>query len=289
VLRDVINSGVDPHYWFAGVRAGLITNDTDFIHSEQKIKELSKFLKENVSKEERQHAKMANFGFGGGMQYSTFYKNGRKQGVKMTIDAAKKLREDWVSAFPEVNEQFKAEPMPANKAVVTGFGLSLSSMPVAYGGGDDDDDDDSGGDKQKYRAHLINGMVRSNGSYCSILNIQFQGTAAYGLKLGLWNMAMAGFLPRIVNEVHDEVNYWLYPRELKEYIPVVEKCMIDGMRLACPDVKVKVETTCMLHWDKNAVEFKDVKWDDEGRPIIEEPPFVKEVYGLSTTEKEKES
>ena len=59
-LRDVINADVDPHYWFAGVRDGLITNDTSFIHSPQKIADLKKFLEENISKEARQHAKMAN-------------------------------------------------------------------------------------------------------------------------------------------------------------------------------------------------------------------------------------
>ena len=57
VLRDVINADVDPHSWFAGVRDGLITGDTDFIHSQQKIDELKQFLKENISKEARQHAK----------------------------------------------------------------------------------------------------------------------------------------------------------------------------------------------------------------------------------------
>ena len=220
------------------------------------------------------------------MQYETFYRNGRKQGVKMTLEDAKQLREAWVSAFPEVNEQFKPEAMPAKKAVAQGFGLNLSAVPVsAYAGEDDDDEDeDDSGNRQKFQAHLINGMVRSNGTYCSILNIQFQGLAAYGLKLGLWNMAMHGYLPRIVNEVHDEVNYWLWPGELKTHIPIVEKCMIDGMRLACPDVKVKVETNCMLHWDKDSPKFEDIQWDDAGNPIIEEPPFVKEVYGISSSD-----
>ena len=227
------------------------------------------------------------------MQYETFYKNCRKQGVKLTKDDAKLLREQWVSAFPEMNEQFKPELMPSKQAVAKSFSLNLnmsSLVPAnaSYAANEDDDDDEEDDDsdsKQKFVAHLINGMIRSNGTYCSILNIQFQGLAAYGLKLGMWNMAMKGYLPRLVNEVHDEVNYWLWPDELKTHIPIVEKCMIDGMRAACPDVKVKVETNCMLHWDKDAPKFQDIQWDDNGNPIIEEPPFVKEAYGISSDEK----
>ena len=199
----------------------------------------------------------------------------------MTMDDAEELRKEWTSAFPEVKLHFNPEQASNKKAVRFGYGMDAE---------DEDEDDEiqeDTGDKRLFVAHLINGMTRNNGSYCSILNIQFQGLAAYGLKLGLWNMAMAGFLPRMLNEVHDEANYWLMPDELKTYIPVAEDCMIRGMRVACPDVKVKVESTCMLHWDKNAVEFNKLEWDDQGRPIIEEPPFVQEVYGIKSSSEQE--
>ena len=72
--------------------------------------------------------------------------------------------------------------------------------------------------------------------------------------------------------------YWLYPDELETVIPIIERCMIDGMRMATPDVAVGVETTCMHHWDKGAKEFEKLKalrkdnepWDY----VIEEPAFV---------------
>lgn len=93
----------------------------------------------------------------------------------------------------------------------------------------------------------------------------------------MWNMAMAGYLPRMVNMIHDEVLYYLYPDELKTHIPIIEKCMIDGMRAATPHVRVGVESSCMLHWDKGAVEFDKIKWTEDGLPLIDEPPYVAEV------------
>lgn len=203
----------------------------------------------------------------------------------MTFENATELRLEWIAAYTEMSEHMKPEELPKTRVVARGFGLPGMYAPPP----DEDEQDDDPGDDRLFVAHLINGMTRNRCTYCASLNSQFQPIAAYGIKMGLWKMAMEGYLDRIVNEVHDEANYWLYPDELRTHIPIIEKCMIDGMRLACPDVMVKVESSCMLHWDKNAVEFKDIVWDDEGRPVIEEPPFVKEVYGIKETEKETES
>lgn len=60
-MADVINAGVDPHRWFAGVRDGLITNDTSFINAPKKVEEMKAYLKENITSEQRQHSKAANF------------------------------------------------------------------------------------------------------------------------------------------------------------------------------------------------------------------------------------
>jgi hypothetical protein len=78
----------------------------------------------------------------------------------------------------------------------------------------------------------------------------------------------------------------LKPEELKEWIPEVERLMISGMKLATPHIKVGVETSCMLHWDKGAVPFEKIEWTEDGRPIIEEPHFVQEVYNTNIAEKQ---
>lgn len=53
------------------------------------------------------------------------------------------------------------------------------------------------------------------------------------------------------------------------------------MNSAIPDVKVGVESSCMTHWDKKAVEFHELKWDEQGRPLIEEPLFVQNILKMA--------
>ena len=62
VMGDIINAGIDPHRWFAGVRKGLIDASTEFTKDPKACAEMEKFLEENITKAERQAAKAGNFG-----------------------------------------------------------------------------------------------------------------------------------------------------------------------------------------------------------------------------------
>ena len=62
VMADIINAGVDPHRWFAGVRSKIIDSKTDFCKDPKAVEEMNEFLKANISKELRQTAKACNFG-----------------------------------------------------------------------------------------------------------------------------------------------------------------------------------------------------------------------------------
>lgn len=62
VMRDVINAGIDPHRWFAGVMDKVIKPDLKHKDDPKWVTELKAFLKENVPDAARQKAKMANFG-----------------------------------------------------------------------------------------------------------------------------------------------------------------------------------------------------------------------------------
>ena len=57
VLGTIINADVCPHYFFAGVMMGLIDADVSFCKDPQEVERVKKFLKEHVSKDERQRAK----------------------------------------------------------------------------------------------------------------------------------------------------------------------------------------------------------------------------------------
>ena len=62
VMRDVINAGLDPHRWFAGVRAKIITPDLTHKDDPEWVKEINALLKAEASDGARQRAKSANFG-----------------------------------------------------------------------------------------------------------------------------------------------------------------------------------------------------------------------------------
>lgn len=130
------------------------------------------------------------------MAAARFYENCREQGMKLTPEEAAEMREDWIKAFTEMGQHMQATPIRETTSTMRFFGMD-----------DDEDDEDEeensdGKPKQLYRAVLVNGMVRNRCTYCSALNIQFQGLAAYGMKMAMWNMAMAGYLPRMVNMIH---------------------------------------------------------------------------------------
>ena len=207
------------------------------------------------------------------MSDNRFFINCREQGLHMSYEDAVRVRRIWIDTFKEMQQHMNPEEIK-DSGQLAGY-----YDPDPQDG--DEDDQDEQNDKRRFRATIINGMKRNRCSYCSALNIHFQGLTAYGAKLAMWNMAMAGLLPRMINFVHDEVIYWLWPDELKTVIPVVETCMIEGMRIACPHVKIGVETSCMWHWDKSKeghVKYNDMQWADDGSPVIPEPKFVMEAY-----------
>ena len=60
VMGDIINADVDPHYWFAGVRAGYVSGDVSFTADPKEVERMRALLSEKVSKKQRQDAKAAN-------------------------------------------------------------------------------------------------------------------------------------------------------------------------------------------------------------------------------------
>ena len=277
VMRDVINAGLDPHRWFAGVRAKIITPDLTHKDDPEWVKETNALLKAEVSDSARQKAKSANFGFPGALGTKRFFQNSREQGVEFTIEEADKLRDEWINTFTEMKEHMKPERVKSPTVYGDPFGFNKGGADV-----DEDEDDDDDNSKDRYRCVLTCGQVRTNCSYNAACNMAFQGLAAVGAKVAGWNLVLHGYHGRLSNFVHDEYLYCLYPEELKTHIPIIEQLMLDGMRTVIPDVKLGVETTCMLHWDKKATPFEDLKWDGD-LPIIEEPPYVKEVLGSHVT------
>lgn len=200
--------------------------------------------------------------FPGAMSAATFYTHCREGGVVITQQEAREMRDAWIGAFKEM--QLHTNPQRAKN----------KDMFFKHYGGGDEEEEDTG---PRYVATTITGMVRNNCSYNSACNVQFQGPTAHGAKEALWNVYKAGYGKNMLQFVHDELIYWLYPKDVRATIPIIEECMLSGMRTVVKHVKIGVESSLMLHWDKGAKEMSEIQWTDDGLPILEEPEFVKRI------------
>jgi len=94
------------------------------------------------------------------------------------------------------------------------------------------------------------GRLRFGASYCARHNTLFQGLAADGAKLALYDLVRAGY--RVVAFVHDEVVV-----EVPETADVeaekqkIKTIMVEAMRRVCPDVAIDAELVVAKCWSKN--------------------------------------
>ncbi|MAV64732.1 MAG: hypothetical protein CMG00_06030 [Candidatus Marinimicrobia bacterium] len=157
---------------------------------------------ESVVKWQRQAAKAANFGFPGGLGIETFIKFAKGYDIELTYDEASNMKKTWFNAFPEMKEYLQGE---------VGHVWTRS------------------------------GRLRANTTFCAEKNTPFQGMAADGAKVALWNLTKAGFT--IVGFVHDEIICEVPLNEVEFKKKQMEKIMIDSMQIVVPDVKIAVEST----------------------------------------------
>ena len=134
VMADKINNGEDLHKYYAGILFGKSP--------------------EKVTKEERQAAKAANFGFPGGLGTKTFIEFSRGYGLELTESEASRMKDVWFDAFPEMQDYLRDSD-----------GIIMTTT----------------------------GRIRGNTTFCAEKNTPFQGLAADGAKLALFYLQKAGF------------------------------------------------------------------------------------------------
>jgi len=181
VMGDKINDGADLHRYYASV---LYSKDIT-----------------DVTKDERQSAKAANFGFPGGLGIDTFIQFARGYSLNLTREEAQQMKDTWFEAFPEMKKYMKDE--------------------VGY-------------------VYTLTGRKRGNTTYCAEKNTPFQGLAADGAKLALYNLDKAGF--KVVGFVHDEIICEVLEQDAEKLVKDMEQIMIDSMKIVVPDVKIGVES-----------------------------------------------
>lgn len=190
------------------------------------------------------------------------------------MEQAEEMCQAWENTFSEMKKH--KNPLRSQRANIPFDSYGMSQRDE---GEDEIEEQEDPKDRRKhaYMAILKCGQMRDRCSYNSAMNYSFQATVALGAKLAGWNLVYNGYGDRLSAFIHDEYVYWLWPDEIQTHIPIIERLMLDGMCSVITDVKVGVESSCMLHWDKKATEFSKIQWAPDGTPILEEPPFVKQL------------
>jgi len=233
-LRDkyLDNPDFDPHIFFA---AQLMDID------EREALVLKKAGDKKML-ERRQQAKAANFGFPGGLGADAFRAYAEGYGLKLTLEEADNLRNDWFNRWPEMRDYF-----------------NLISNITSYGTGT--------------IAQLVSGRIRGGCSYTQAANTYFQGLASDASKAALYAVAkkcftgdsdLLGYRPVVF--VHDEIGIEGPEQRMMAAAKELETTMISAMEEICEDVPARATAIISRRWSKNAKETRNKKgevvpWD----------------------------
>lgn len=261
-MRELINEGQDLHYWFGDILAQQV--GVVFTPEE---------AESDRRKEFRSRAKAANFGYPGGLGAATFVAYARGYGVDISLKESEEIRDLWLHHFPEMrlhlapvvdeywttrNIQVYLSSHNLRPAFAIRTMQELTEYLMEQGKTPDEAFKATSG-LAAYECRLVSGRLKRNCTFCAAANMQFQGLAADGAKIGLWEGYMQGW--RVVNFIHDEIIQevpvaWT-PEQHTLYIEHVEKTLCDCMRQVLPDVAVRAESALMPRWYKEASLLKD--------------------------------
>jgi DNA polymerase I-like protein with 3'-5' exonuclease and polymerase domains len=101
---------------------------------------------------------------------------------------------------------------------------------------------------EKGHVFTLTGRKRGNTTYCAEKNTPFQGLAADGAKLAMYELCKEGFT--ITGFVHDEIICEVPEENVEELKNKMEEIMIKGMKKVVPDVAVGVESEVSKYYTK---------------------------------------
>jgi DNA polymerase-1 len=222
VIADLLRA--NPHYDLHSDLAAHIVGCS--------VEEFLQRAKEPALKAEyklhRQRAKIANFGFPGGLGIETTKAFARANyGVELTTDEVKALKSSWLSKYPEVGEYQRK--------------ISDSIPP---------------GDTRTFSLTRT-GFLRGNCRYTQACNFQFQGLAASGAKAALYRVVTSGKPIYPIAFLHDEILAEVPIESANEQANLLTKIMVDTMQKLCVDVPITASPALMHRWYKNAETVRD--------------------------------
>lgn len=224
-LADVLNAGRDPH---SEVAAVILRKPYEWVIANKK-----------EAANARQTAKVANFGFPGGLGAKKLVLFARKSyGVVLTEAEAKDLKKVWLETYPEMHMYF--EHM-----------ASLGERPIVQ---------------------LFSNRLRGGCTFCQACNTIFQGLGADASQAAGWLISKACYIDRssplyggrIVNYIHDEFFVEFPDRpDAHEAAMELERLMVEGAKPFIPDVLVSAPPMIMRCWSKEA----EPRYDENKRLI----------------------
>lgn len=238
-LAEVLNAGLDPHTAFAADILGISYEDA--------------VAREKIGDEAvdnaRQTAKVANFGFPGGLGPEKLCLYARKTyGVLLTEDRAKELKEGWLTRWPEMRLFFDR----VGKLV----------------------DEDTG---EALVEQLFSRRWRGGCHYTAACNTYFQGLGADAAKRAAYLVARACYSEpksvlygsRAVNFVHDEIILETDDSPRAHDVAIeLGRLMVEGANEFLPNVPARIEPLLSRCWSKKS---KPVYVDGRLVPWAEEP------------------
>ncbi|MHB8387576.1 MAG: DNA polymerase [Acidiferrobacteraceae bacterium] len=234
-LAQVLNAGLDPHTAFAA----------DILGISYEAAVARKKAGDEAVDNARQTAKVANFGFPGGLGAEKLCLFARKTyGVHLTEERAKELKDAWLGRWPEMRLFFQ----------------HVGELV----------DEDTG---EALVKQIFSDRLRGGCHYTAACNTYFQGLGADAAKRAAYLVSRACYSQpdsvlygsRPVNFVHDEVI--LETDDVPgahEVAMELGRIMVQGANEFLPDVPARVEPLLARCWSKKAkpvyVEGRLVPW-----------------------------
>lgn len=237
-LADALNGGLDPH---TAMAAQILKRPYEWCVANKKLKEV-----DNA----RQTAKVANFGFPGGLGVDSLIAFARKSyKVVLTPEDAKRLKDDWFAAWPEMRLYFER----VNKLCEAGGGLANVET-------------------------LFTRRMRGRATYCAACNNGFQALGADCAKRASYLIARACYAEPASPLFNSRINAFVHDEFIGETDDgpgahdaafELARLMRVGANQYLPDVPIpesKMAPVLMRRWYKQAESIFDasgrlVEWD----------------------------
>lgn len=231
VLGDKLNENLDVHLQVAANILG-ISYEKSLKRKIKNDEEINKY---------RFYAKMANFGFSGGMSPNTWRWNQlEKTGILFSLEFATKLRNNWMKTWPEMSKYFRH----TSRLLENNFGGCTIEQ-------------------------FYSNRLRYVDKYTVLNNTWFQGLTADGSKKAICAVINKCYTDqesylygcRPVNFIHDElileIPYFKVGEERNKIIREFKKTMEDEFNEVVPDYPTTVDVVLMDCWNKKAEEILD--------------------------------